>query len=67
MGRSTADEIRVVHGSIEERKFVALYRRGNRLIGALGLNWPKLLMQYYVQIGKRVSWDEAIGFAREAE
>ena len=67
VGRSTADEIRVVHGSIEERKFVALYRRGNRLIGALGLNWPKLLMQYYVQIGKRVSWDEAIGFAREAE
>lgn len=63
-GRATADEIQIVCGSIEQRKLVALYRRGDRLIGALGLNWSKLLMQYLVQIGQRASWDEAIGLAQ---
>ena len=35
-GRSSgADEVRVVDGSTEERRFVALYGRGDRLVGAL--------------------------------
>ena len=40
-GRSSdADEVRVVDGSLEERRFVALYRRGDRLVGALAMNRP---------------------------
>ena len=66
-GRATADEVQVVSGSIDQRRFVALYRRGDRLVGALGLNRSKVLMQYLVQIGQSASWDEAVGFAQGLE
>jgi NADPH-dependent 2,4-dienoyl-CoA reductase/sulfur reductase-like enzyme len=34
------DEVEVVEGSVEDRKFVAAYRRGDRVVGALCVNWP---------------------------
>lgn len=45
-GRASADDaMQVVDGSIEERRFVALYERGGRLRGVLGMNRPRLVMK----------------------
>ncbi len=37
------DELRVVDGSVAERRFVACYGRGGRLVGALAFGRPRLL------------------------
>ncbi len=34
------DDMDVVHGTLEERQFVALFGRGGRLVGALGFSSP---------------------------
>ena len=57
------DEVKVVHGSIEERKFVALYGREGRLVGALGMSMPKMLMPYRKPLAARMSWDDALAEA----
>lgn len=56
------NEVRVCYGSVEERRFVALYRRGQRLVAALGMNSPRLVMQYRTKIGENMSWDDALAF-----
>jgi NADPH-dependent 2,4-dienoyl-CoA reductase/sulfur reductase-like enzyme len=61
-GRSAgADEVRVVDGSTEERRLVALYRRGDRVVGALAMNRPRQLLAYQRLIEHGASWAEAIG------
>jgi 3-phenylpropionate/trans-cinnamate dioxygenase ferredoxin reductase component len=63
-GRSSdADEVRVVDGSVEERRFVALYRRGDRLIGALAMNRPRLLVTFRGLVERRATWAEALAEA----
>jgi NADPH-dependent 2,4-dienoyl-CoA reductase/sulfur reductase-like enzyme len=57
------DEVQVVHGSVDERKFVALYGREGRLVGALGMSMPKLLMPYRKPLAARMSWDDALAEA----
>lgn len=57
------EDVRVVVGSPEERSFVALYGREGRLVGALGVSKPRLLMQFRKVIGERVSFDDGIAFA----
>ncbi len=57
------DELRVVHGSLEERRFVALYGREGRLVGALAFNRPRQLMRYRQLIGARTSWSDALAQA----
>ena len=60
-GRSSADdEVVVVDGSIDERRFVALYGRAGRLVGVLGMNRPRPVMEYRQLIADGVSWDEAL-------
>jgi NADPH-dependent 2,4-dienoyl-CoA reductase/sulfur reductase-like enzyme len=54
-----ADEVTVVHGDEDERKFVAWYRRGTRIVGALGIASPPIVMRSRQLIERRVSWDEA--------
>ena len=47
LGRAgDGDEVEIVHGSLDERRFVALFGRDGRLCGALGGRLPKLLMPY---------------------
>ncbi|GHB59143.1 pyridine nucleotide-disulfide oxidoreductase [Streptomyces umbrinus] len=41
-----ADRIRVVEGAVEDRRFVALYERGERLAGVLAVNSPKSMLKY---------------------
>jgi 3-phenylpropionate/trans-cinnamate dioxygenase ferredoxin reductase subunit len=57
------DEVRVVDGSLEERKFVALYGRAGRLVGVLGVNRPRLVMQYRRRIGEGLPWEDALAGA----
>jgi NADPH-dependent 2,4-dienoyl-CoA reductase/sulfur reductase-like enzyme len=63
-GRSSdADEVRVVDGSVEERRFVALYRRGDRLVGALAMNRPRPLVTFRGLVERRATWAEALAEA----
>jgi 3-phenylpropionate/trans-cinnamate dioxygenase ferredoxin reductase subunit len=65
-GRTRSDdEVRVVTGSIEERRFAAAYGRNGRLVGILGFNRPRHVMQYKQMITDGVSWDDAIAYAEE--
>ena len=57
------DELQIVHGSVEERRFVALYGRDGLLHGALGMSMPKLLMPFRRLLDPRTSWDDALAFA----
>jgi len=55
-----SDDVRVVDGSVEDRKFLALYEHAGRLVGALGFTRPKLVLQCRRLIAERVSIDEAL-------
>ena len=43
----------VAHGSLDERQFVALFGRDGRIVGALGFNRPRQVMQYRRLIADR--------------
>jgi 3-phenylpropionate/trans-cinnamate dioxygenase ferredoxin reductase subunit len=63
-GRSAdTDEVRIVDGSTDERRFVALYRRGDRITGVLAMNRPRPLLMYRQLIERGASWDEALAQA----
>ncbi len=61
---SGADEAKVVHGSLDERRFVKLYARKGRLVGALAWNEPRRLLGFRRQIRQRVSWEQALEQSR---
>jgi len=64
VGRFTADDdVHIAHGSLEERRFVALFGRGDRLVGALGFGRPRHVMQYRRMIGDRRSLADALEHA----
>jgi len=50
------DEIRVIDGSIPDREFIALYRRGTSLAGALGIHRARALRQWRAQIAAGATW-----------
>ena len=61
LGRASADdEIRVVAGSIEDKKFLALFGRHGRLHGALGVNAPRWVMPTRKLFLDRATWAEAL-------
>jgi len=55
-----SDEVRVVDGSVDDRKFLALYEHAGRVVGALGFTRPKLVLQCRRLIAERMSLDEAV-------
>ncbi len=57
------DDMAVVHGSLQERRFVALYGRRGRVVGALGFNMAGRLARYRASIGEGLAWDEALAGA----
>lgn len=61
------DAVRVVHGSVAEGRFIALYGRGGRLVAALGFNWARLVMGYRAMIAEGTSWQSALDHATEVE
>lgn len=63
VGVPGADEHRIVTGSAEEGRLVALYREGDRLVGALTLDHPSSTMKYRGLVARAASWDDALAFA----
>ena len=60
-GRPDAtDEVRVVHGSTDEFRFVALYGRENRLVGVLGMNRPRHVVQLRGLLDDGATFTEAL-------
>jgi 3-phenylpropionate/trans-cinnamate dioxygenase ferredoxin reductase subunit len=60
------DEMLVCHGSLEERRFVAIFGRAGRLTGALALNRVRALMAYRRMMREGASWEEAVTHAKDA-
>jgi len=53
------DEIIVVDGTLEDRRFVALYGRAGKLTAAIGFGRPRQLMGFRPMVEAQVSLDEA--------
>lgn len=65
-GRSGADhDVEVVHGSLDEKRFVALYGRDGVIRGVLGFNRPRHVMQLRQLVADAVSWDDGVEQARQ--
>lgn len=61
LGRASADdEIRVVAGSVEDKKFLTLFGRDGHLHGALGVNAPRWVMPTRKLFLDRATWEEAL-------
>jgi len=59
------DVVEVVHGSTDERRFVALYGRAGRVVGVLGVNRPRHVVQLRQLVIDGAGWDEGRQRARE--
>jgi 3-phenylpropionate/trans-cinnamate dioxygenase ferredoxin reductase component len=55
-----ADEMVVVDGSLDERRFAAVFRRGGRLVGVVAMNRPRQVVVYRRLLERDASWDEAL-------
>ncbi|MDP4505300.1 NAD(P)/FAD-dependent oxidoreductase [Nonomuraea turcica] len=66
-GIAEADEVRVVHGSPAEFRFLAYYRKGDRLVGAFAMDQPVPLVRSKLLIEARTSWEEALSLVRAGE
>lgn len=65
-GRSSgAEQVVIAGGTTEERRFVALYGRAGRLVGAFGMNRPRQIVQSRGLIARRAGWDEALALAAD--
>jgi len=50
------DELAIVDGSVEERRFVATFRRGDRCTAVLGVNRPRLVIQARMKLTESLDW-----------
>lgn len=55
-----ADSFEIVNGSVDERKFAALYGRSGRVTAVLGFNRPRHVMRYRMMIEQQLSWEDAL-------
>lgn len=55
------DEVRIVEGSLQERKFTAVYRTGGHLTGVLSVGMsPKSIRPWQQAIAAHASWRDAV-------
>ena len=59
------DDFSVVHGSVDEFRFVTLYGRAGRLVGVLGMNRPRHVIQLRALIEQGASFEDACAKAAE--
>ena len=52
--------VEVIEEDESAGRLVALYGRGGKVVGVLGLNRPRQVMQYRMQIEAGLDWDDAI-------
>jgi NADPH-dependent 2,4-dienoyl-CoA reductase/sulfur reductase-like enzyme len=61
LGRPRADdEVRIVRGSIDEGKFVAVYGRGGRFVGVVGFSSARHVMAFRPLLATTTSYDDAL-------
>ena len=61
------DEVAVVDGDLAERRFVAAYRTGDRLTGALAVGMPpKAIRAWRSAIATRQEWSKTLSDAHAA-
>ncbi len=60
------DDMKIIDGTIEEKRFAAIFGRNGMLTGVFGLNRPKHVMQYRMQMTQGATWDDALAFAEAA-
>jgi len=53
------DEMVIVDGSLQERKFTALFRRDDRLVACFALSQPRALIKYRKLLADNASWEQA--------
>jgi len=64
-GRAGPDDVvEVVSGSVEERRFVAFYGRGGRVVGVLGMSQPAKVMRWRALVEAGAAWTVALAAAR---
>lgn len=54
------DDMVIVEGNLAERRFVALFGRAGRLVGVLGMNRPRHVVQMRPKIAEHIGFDEAL-------
>ncbi|MDZ7731999.1 MAG: oxidoreductase C-terminal domain-containing protein [Acidimicrobiia bacterium] len=59
------DDVEVVVGDTDERRFAALFGRNGRVVGVLGMNRPRHVMQLRQLVVDDAGWDEGLQRARE--
>jgi len=59
------DRMEVVHGALDDDRFVAIFERHGRISGVLGFSQPRRVIQYRKLIAERAAFDAALAFAAE--
>jgi NADPH-dependent 2,4-dienoyl-CoA reductase/sulfur reductase-like enzyme len=54
------DEVAIIEGSLDERRFVAAFRRGDRCVGVLGVNRPRHVVQIRMKMNEPLAWSDAL-------
>ncbi|MEJ2888308.1 NAD(P)/FAD-dependent oxidoreductase [Actinomycetospora aeridis] len=66
VGIAAGDHVEVVAGDdAEGGPFTAIYRAGDRIVGALAVDMPAEVMKYRRLIGGRKTWDDALELAEQ--
>lgn len=52
------DAMRVVDGALAERRFAAVFGRGGRVTGVIGMNRPAVVMRWRNRILEGAPWDD---------
>jgi 3-phenylpropionate/trans-cinnamate dioxygenase ferredoxin reductase subunit len=58
------DDVEVVDGTLEERRFVAAIGRDGRLVGGVGFSRPRVLMQLRRLVAERAAFADAVATLR---
>ncbi|HTO01059.1 MAG TPA: FAD/NAD(P)-binding oxidoreductase [Microthrixaceae bacterium] len=57
---SGTDEVFIPVGSLEERRFVAMFRRGDKCSAVLGVSRPRQVMLVRMKLRESLDWDNAM-------
>jgi NADPH-dependent 2,4-dienoyl-CoA reductase/sulfur reductase-like enzyme len=64
VGVPESDEVQLVDGDVDDEGWTALYRQGDRLVGALTVNGQAVIMKYRRMIAQKTSWADALEYAQ---
>jgi NADPH-dependent 2,4-dienoyl-CoA reductase/sulfur reductase-like enzyme len=54
------DEVRILEGALVDRRMIAVFRRGDRLVGALGVGAAKALRSWRQLVVDRTAWADVV-------